>query len=175
MDTPASSAPLLAAEAASDAGGGGGGGSRRGSDDESLISSSSEEPMRCAAAAAAAARPAMMTRAAVTSAVTGTNVLGGSAGVWPYHPPLMTRCNAEIVSLVLCMPDLMPAPPVAYNYKKGVQPTPASVNPVKDGTQVMDGEDPVDDAELADPAESIEYEPLATAHAHAGTAEEGAC
>ena len=87
---------------------------------------------------------------------------------------LMTRCNAEIVSLVLCMPALTPAPPVAYNKKTHVQPTPASVNPVTDGTQIMDGEDPVDDAELADPTEPIEYEPLAAAHAHAGTAEEGA-
>ena len=60
----------------------------------------------------------------------------------------MTRCNAEIVSMVLCMPALMPAPPVAYNKKTDVQPTPASVNPVTDGTQIMDGEDPVDDAEL---------------------------
>ena len=48
------------------------------------------------------------------------------------------------------------------------------MNPVEDGTLITDGEDPVDDAELADPSEPIEYEPLAAAHAHAGTAEEGA-
>ena len=86
---------------------------------------------------------------------------------------LMTRCNAEIVSLVLCMPNLMPAPPVAYNRLKNAEATSAAINPRNADSQFCVDEDSVDDGELAGSDDELQYESLVLAHERSGTADDG--
>ena len=84
---------------------------------------------------------------------------------------LMTRCNAEIVSKVLCLDNILPPPPVVFDRKGNATITSAAVNPVTDNSVFESGS--VDEDELVDPDDSPVYEPLKSAHSRAGTAEEG--